>query len=301
MFWAIQTFDTLRLSYVERPCGTRLSDDSRKLIGLLAVHHGRNMLREDIVHIIWGADYDRPHQHRLSNCLWRLNRFRGPDGAPLKHSMLHIDRTGEVRLEPDSVTWLDLAEFERIQAGINVTAANLSRYDVSLIEKAVTLYRGDLLSDLDVDWILEPRNHAQQCYLDMLQMLIDHYSMRTAHGEVITYASRYIETDPYVEHVHAALIGACLASGRRSLAAAHAESCRRALVDDLSEPLGPELQRLIADANPSSRRKLHRGSPSRSVSIGHGDKVEQLQATLVKLLKTCETLLDELRDDATRR
>jgi len=180
-----------------------------------------------------------------------------------------------------------------------VRPGHIGNYDIALIEKAVNLYRGDLLPEFDVEWVQKARDHARQCYLDMLQILIDRFTMENVVDRLTTYADRYIQVDPYVEHVHLALISAYLASGRRSLAAARAETCRRVLVDELGVTLSPEAERIVLPLLPR-----HNATPSVQLpgrERGKPDRVGELRDTLSRLLVTCADLLNELQQSGPRR
>lgn len=299
MIWKITTFGGLKLSFNEHPHGRRLSRHSKALIAFLALHPGKNVRREELSDVLWSANYDNKHQRRLSTILWRLNHTRDAAGNRIKYSMLHIDPNGDVRIEPDNCTWIDLAEFQRVFKGIPANPAHISNYDIALIERAVDLYRGDLLPEFDVEWAQKVRDHARQCYLEMLQILIDRFTSENVLDKLATYADRYLRVDPYVEHVHVALISAYLASGRRSLAAASAEACQRIFVDDLGVAPSPEAECVLKPLLPPRRagaRRMRFTSQERT----RIDRVDELRDTLSQLLVTCAALLDELQTPGAR-
>jgi DNA-binding SARP family transcriptional activator len=298
--WNIYTFGCLRLLHGGHPYGERLSRHSKALIGLLVLRRGRNVRREEIVDALWSADYDKEHQRRLSTILWRLKNASDRDGRGIHVSMLHVDRNGDVRIEPDAYTWIDLAEFDSILHGVPVPPRDLGLYDLKLIEKAVALYRGDLLQDVDAQWAAETRDHARQCCLDMLQILIEHYARTQQLDKVAAYAERFIEIDPYVDNVHLALINAYLLGGRRALAASRAARCQRLIVDDLGIALTPEINTLLTALLPNRSAR-----PPRDVlsvrSRRRRDSIEPLLSSLFRLRTTCMALLDELQKiDAAR-
>jgi DNA-binding SARP family transcriptional activator len=287
----IRTFGSLQLFCGERSCGHRLSQSSRTLIALLALRYGRSVRREEIVNLLWAADYDKKHRRRLSTILWRLNQL-----AISKHGageIVRIAGDGDVRIEADAHTIIDLAEFETIFKAIPARVEQLRCGDVASIERAVDLHRGDLLEDIDAEWVSGARAHTRQCHLDLLQLLIEYFDNKGAPDRVIAYANHYIQIDPYVEFAHLALVKAYGMTGRLGLAASHADICRRVLVEDLGVPLSSETERVFASLVPGRlvvRPRKRRGAPRNPAP----NKVSELRSTLSQLLTTCAALLDEL-------
>ncbi|MDI1284214.1 MAG: BTAD domain-containing putative transcriptional regulator [Reyranella sp.] len=295
MAWTIRTFGSLHLTYNGRSYGGRLSLRSRALIAFLALRYGRNVRREEIVNVLWAAEYDKKHQKRLSTLLWRLNHARDSKGKAIRHSVLHVDRNGDIGIEPDSCTWIDLAAFEETFKAIPVDLKDLARYDVALMEKAIDLYRGEILPDMDAEWVTEARNHTRQCYLDMLHILVDYFGREKALDKVIAYADRYLQVDPYFERMHVLLINAHLASGRRSLAVASAKACEHLIVNDLGVALSPETEDVVR-ALLRVRRNYFQGlTPRPKDSLSRSHSIGQLRNRLWRLVTACEAVLDELK------
>jgi hypothetical protein len=79
------------------------------------------------------------------------------------------------------------------------------------------------------------------CWYFLSSIISDNQS----HEEVIKFADCFLRIDRYVDEVHIDIINTSLSVGRRSLAAARAETCRRAFNDDLGVALEGEMKRLI--------------------------------------------------------
>jgi DNA-binding SARP family transcriptional activator len=287
----IRTFGGLQLFYGGRSYGRRLSQHSRALLALLALRHGRSVRREEIVYLLWAADYDKTHRKRLSTILWRFNQVAPGKGG---REIVHIEGNGDVRIEADAHTHIDLAEFEAIFKAIPARVEQFRPGHVASIEKAIELYRGDLLEDMDTEWVSGARAHVRQCHLDMMQLLIEYCGNSTMPDKVITHASSYIQVDPYVESVHLALVRAYVTTGCLGLAAAHADICRRMLLDDLGVPLSPETEQIFASLTSGRTLPRSRVRPAASRTMP-ANRVSELRSTLSQLLITCAALLDELQ------
>src|SRR5262249_14799669 len=129
----------------------------------------------------------------LSDALWRLRQACEPeaaaDGAPPPLSVLCYEGD-TVRFNPDADVWFDVRDFETLLANPD---------DVAAQERAVDLYRGELLfGDYD-DWILLERERLRQLYLAALNRLIPAHKARGAWEAATLAAARLVQTDPYQE------------------------------------------------------------------------------------------------------
>ena len=141
--------------------GTRLAMGSvrqRAVLGLLALHHGVGLHRDAIVDALWS---DRPPASAVAEVQAYIHRIRASFGAPgARHGAGQTASTGgaltiatvgaSYRLEA-STDELDLAVFRRSVRDARSAAA---RGDLAaacrLYERALKLWRGDVLSDVEL-------------------------------------------------------------------------------------------------------------------------------------------------------
>lgn len=277
-----------------RPYGRRLSQHSRTLLALLVLRYGRSVRREEIIDLLWSANYDKVHRRRLSTILWRVNQPAPRDMQGCE--IVRIDENGDIRIDADANVHIDLAEFETVFKAIPARIEEFRCNDATAIEKAVDLYRGDLLEDMDIEWLRQTRAHLRQCHLDMLQLLIEYFDKSGQPDKVAAYANRFLQIDPYIESVHLALAKNYLTTGKAGLAAAQIDRCRRLLREDLGVPLSADTEFMLASLGLGQRRIKRRTSALAPCEgpIAAANRINDLCSTLSRLLVTCAELLDEL-------
>ena len=280
--------------------GSHLSATSKALISFLATRQGRSVGREEIVHSLWSIEYDKNTQHRLSTLLWRLRNL----GNVKKRipPLLLIEPTGDVRINGPDIVRTDVALFEDAVRRCRTEPTTADESDLAALTRSVGLYTADFLRDVELEWVAEKRQYLRQCYLDILQFLIEYYSHKHQHDDVIEYAEQFLRIDPYLESIHVLLIMACLATGRRSLAAARADTCRRVFNEELGVALADETRRLIsllasrADVRPSTMRLVSRTSSA----FEHSALVE-LRDACSQVVRLCSNLLSDGNENVTIR
>jgi predicted ATPase/DNA-binding SARP family transcriptional activator len=127
--------------------------------------------------------------------------------------------------------WLDVTEFEATTAG---------QPDMTHLQAAVDLYRGDFLHDFYLpdcaafeEWAAARRAKYQRLALAALTRLTDHYLSQAAYEAAEQYARRQLELDSLRESAHRQLMAVLARSGRRSAALVQYEACCRILAEAL--------------------------------------------------------------------
>ncbi|AID34842.1 MULTISPECIES: AfsR/SARP family transcriptional regulator [Mesorhizobium] len=300
MIWKVNTFGGLRLFYQNQTLGVHLSRTSKALIGMLAARQGRSIPRDEVTELLWSADYDKASQHRLSTILWRLRNLGDIGGQAASQRLVVIEPSGDIRINDCNVVNVDLAEFESAVVRCRIRRDEASPEDVAVLTRSADLYTADFLRDIDLEWVSEKRQYLRQCHLDILQFLIECHSHHCNYDEVIDYAGRFLRIEPYLETVHVFMIKACLATGRRSMAAARAEACRHAFMDELGVAVGPDTQLLLSSL--ASATKAHIRMPTKHrVERGVGGGVDgtglvQLKQACSQLVDVCSSLLLDAND-----
>lgn len=214
---------------------------------------------------------------RVSDCLW-LARKHLP-GFPL-----HATPTG-VGFDADQV-WVDVNEFRRLAR----------QGDPASLARAIDLYRGDLLPEQDLDWLLLEREHLYLSYVRALQALSTQLLQNGEPGQAVPLLETLNQIEPFDENHLRALLRAHQSSGGRGAALAAFDRFRIRLRDEMGlepEPATLELvMALRAQAAPpppsradlslptSPRDLFHRGQ----LSLWRGD-FRSLQACIEALGK----------------
>jgi DNA-binding SARP family transcriptional activator len=202
---------------------------AQALLAYLALRPGQAHPRGKLAALLW-ADSAEPHARAsLRQTLSTLGRALAAMTPP---SLVTGDHT--VVLDPAAAD-IDVAAFERAVA--EATPETL--------ERAATLYRGDLLEGLGVtsppfeEWLLTERERLRELALEALARLLAHYRQRDRADEAVRTALQLLALDPLQEPVHQVLMRLYAGQGRRGAALRQYQTCVEALQRELGvEPEG---------------------------------------------------------------
>lgn len=199
------------------------------VLAILASAGDRPVPRSRLAGEIWPELEEDRARRALATTLWRIGKTTataGSNGAQL----LRIG-TGDVMLHP--ATHCDLRDFRRL-------LAEAGSDDPVPLETAAALHHSDLLPDEDNLWCNIERESLRALLISALERLLDHYSTRADHANVIRIGQRLVATEPYLEHAHRALIRALGAMGERASAARQYDACAHLLRSELGLDPMPE-------------------------------------------------------------
>jgi TolB-like protein len=192
---------------------------NRALLAVLALAPAYSMPRARLATLLWGDRSEVQAQSSLRQALVALRN----DLAATDPSLLSIDRD-RLTLDPKRVE-VDAVEFQRLAAS----------EDVAALRRAASLYRGDLLGDMEVrdaafdEWLASERSRLAERAGDVLERLC----ARATGAERIHFAQRLVALDPLREASHRILTQIHAESGDKALAVRQYQLCRAALRDEL--------------------------------------------------------------------
>jgi DNA-binding SARP family transcriptional activator/class 3 adenylate cyclase/tetratricopeptide (TPR) repeat protein len=188
---------------------------ARSLLGLLALER-RTHPRSQLAARFWPDVLDESARTSLRSALSALRRTLGAD-ADL-HLLASRDTVGLAG--PDQV-WTDLGEFERL-------------VDEGRFEDALELSRGELLEDLDDDWVYERRDEHRASVVAVLELMAGAAEAAGDLAAAVALTRRQVALDPLSEEAHRELISRLAANGDRAAAL----TTYRRLADRFASELG---------------------------------------------------------------
>ena len=197
--------------HLELPASRR----ARSLLGLLAVER-RTHPRGQLAARFWPDVLDESARTSLRSALSALRRALGTDAD----RYLLATRDTVALAGPDEV-WTDVGEFERLVAE-------------GRLEDALELSRGDLLEDLDDDWVYERRDEHRTRVVALLERMATAAEAAGDLTAAVALTRRQVALDPLSEEAHRELIGRLAANGDRSAAL----RAYRRLADRFASELG---------------------------------------------------------------
>ena len=222
---------------------------TRALLAYLALPPGRRHSRLALVSLLWADRAEKQAQASLRQALVELNRvLERAVSAPL------IKDRDTVALDPESVQ-VDAAMFEDLAA----------KTDIGELERAATLYAGDLLQGFDIrdpayeEWLLFERQRFRGLAGAVLRRLSE---LQTGHKGVAT-AERLIALEPLQEEGYRTLMRLHAEAGELGLALRAYEVCRQVLKRELNVAPSCETEALHQEIRGSRYRKA---APERETS-----------------------------------
>lgn len=226
-------------------------DKVRALLAYLTVESVHPSRRDRLAGLLWPDLPEARGASNLRTALYDLrtalhDRQAQPPFLNITHSTLQLNR--------DAPIWADVLAFKDQVAAIEAATA-LDSKDPEYEERltgAAQLYTGAFLHGLAVDsgpfedWVLLQREALQLQALDVLERLVVLYQQRRDHEQVLVWARRQVELEPWREGSHRHIMRALAALGRRAEAVAQYERCCSVLWEKLGLEPEDETRALLA-------------------------------------------------------
>ncbi len=228
---------------------------AQALLAYLALRPGQAHPRDKLAALLWGDASDERARQSLRQGLSALRRGLG------RGRRLLLMEGETVTLSPEAVD-VDAAVFGRLVADGTPEA----------LERAVMLYRGDLLEGLGVgeppfeEWLLAERERLRELVMEALAKLAAHHARAGAIESAIRAAGRLVALDPLQEAAHRTLMRLYARQDRRGAALRQYQVCVSALERELGAEPEDETRRLYQDIlltppDPPSRAPRTQGGP----------------------------------------
>jgi DNA-binding SARP family transcriptional activator len=211
----VKVLGELALELDDRPLEPPASRRARSLLGLLVLER-RTHPRAQLAARFWPDVLDESARTSLRSALSAVRRALGSDAD----RYLVASRDGVALAGPDEV-WTDVAEFEGLVGE-------------DRLEEALELSSGDLLEDLDDDWIYDRREEHRSAVARLLERMAAGAQAAGDLAAALTLTRRQVALEPLSEDAHRELIGRLAAVGDRSAAL----TTYRRLADRFASELG---------------------------------------------------------------
>lgn len=167
----------------------------RSLLAYVLLDDGRSHPREVVSGALW-PDLDEPKaRRRLSQTLWQIQTVLG-DGEETGAYLL--TSPSGIRFNGDADLWVDVREFEESLD----RAAREPGGALRSLERAVELYRGDLLAGFYDDWFALERERLSMRYLGAIEQLVAVHKGSGRYERALQHARRLSLHDPFRESAH---------------------------------------------------------------------------------------------------
>ena len=250
----------LRLDVDGRPLPAIPSRRARSLLGWLALHPGLHP-RSRVAAVFWPDVLEHSSRGSLRTTLATLRRALGP------HADVLVGGRADVGL--DGAASVDTREIDRLVAA-------------DRLEDALALCDGELLADLDDDWVLAARQAHRERVGELLAALGARAEAVGDRDAAVRHARRRLELDPLSEDAARALMQRLGEAGDGAAAIAVFETFRGALRRDLGMAPSAET-RALAEALRAPARAPEAtlpdalARPDHAPLVGRGDQLAALR------------------------
>jgi DNA-binding SARP family transcriptional activator len=240
------------------------------LLAHVLLHRSRPVSRASLAFLLWEDETEATARANL-----RRHLLHVAQALPESTEPWLLVETDSVQWNPDAPIWLDVDEFERL-----VTRAD-ARAD------AVALYAGDLLENLDDEWLFLPRERLRTQYLRALDELVIEARSRRRFPAAIDYAQRILSAEPLREDAVRQLMAIRYESGDRAGALQTYERFVRLLRSEIDVDPMPETvalrDRIMRNADVANAARAQPPDPTAQPRVmlgfaGRTTEMEQLRA-----------------------
>lgn len=205
----------------------------QELFSYLLLHRRRPHARELLADRLQGEGPAARSRKGLRQALWQLQTaLDSAVRASDEHVLLVAADT--IQVNPLATPWLDVAVFEEAcKACASVPGAALDAEQAQDLDRAVTLYQGDLLEGWYQDWCLFERERLQNIFITTLDKLMAYCTAHGIYERGVAYGVRALRRDRARERTHRWLMRLHYLAGDRTAALRQYALCVAALDEEL--------------------------------------------------------------------
>ncbi|MBV9103996.1 MAG: hypothetical protein JO060_10410, partial [Candidatus Eremiobacteraeota bacterium] len=261
----IELFGTMRVEADGAPLHASMRTEALRLLAFLIVRRHTPMARDQVAFTLWPDSTEESARATLRRQLYNLRI-----GVPATQKpLLEVD--GEMlQWNAHAGVLVDVVEFERCA----------DRDDAGAIE----FYAGDLLEQMDDEWVMPERTRLRALYVEVLWRLASRARARRDGATAERYLQRLLSTDPWREDAVRSLMSVRYENGDAAAALAACADFETRLRDEIGAGLMREtvqLREAIVRHEPIARPAVANNLPAHTSSfVGRDDDVAHI-ATLV--------------------
>jgi DNA-binding SARP family transcriptional activator len=204
----------------------------QELLSYLLLFRAKPHRREIVADALWGSGDTTQSRKYLRQAIWEFHGVFDGEGR-IGHDVLLIDPTW-IQVNPDADVWLDVAEIESaFDAARGIRGDDLDPALAAVLERAMGLYRGDLLEGWYQDWCLFERERLRAMYVMTVEKLLAYHESRQQFDDGFACGERILRQDRAHERTHWRLMRLRYQAGDRTGAMRQYAACVTALREEL--------------------------------------------------------------------
>jgi DNA-binding SARP family transcriptional activator len=265
----------------------------RELLAYLLLHPNRAHRREALASMLWGNTATAQSKKYLRQALWQVQTALRLEGQAPAVLLLNLDT---VRVNPAAGVRTDVAEFEEACAAVRgVHGESFDVATLEVVQRAVGLYRGELLHGWYSDWLLSERDRLQEVYLGLLDKLLAYHAGRGNLDHGLACGATILKHDKARESSHRHLMRLYYAAGDRAAALRQYERCAGALARELA--VDPSAATVTLYEQIRDEKKRTSAAPHLLPPLPSGAALPEILSHLQQVERLLDTLQEKVRQD----
>ncbi len=200
---------------------------AREILAYLFHYRGKHVLKDKILEDIWPNFAPERASALFHTNLYQLRRVLKT--TPGEQPIMHKDKKyflNQREFSSDIDNFLALTGDTEEKGAIQPVAA-------AKLERAVSLYRGDYMEDLDYHWVEAEREQLKQVYLTLLERLAHGYTERGDLDQAASCLRTVLSCNPLLEDTHVFLMKIYARMGDRMAVMQQYQNLSRVLEQEL--------------------------------------------------------------------
>lgn len=234
----IELLGGLKVQILDRQITRFQTQKTGALLAHLAMQPERQLAREMVAETLWPNGEPNAIRNRLNQAVSSLRRQLHP--PEMGSTRVLLANHNQLGLNWDIVK-VDVFEFQHLIRGAQDPLSTAEQ--VQMLQRAVELYKGELLAGMFEDWCLHDRLHLSELCVEAMDKLIRHLVEQGLLEEALDIANRRLMFDQDDEAAHAKLIRLYLRMGRPRAALRQFDEIRQRNAD-LGLECSPAILRL---------------------------------------------------------
>ena len=230
----IRTFGNIEIRYQERilTISDWMTQTSRDLF-LLFLANPKGLTKGEVGVIFWPDSSPGELKLRFKNAIYRMRHAIGSDVVLFQDNKYLFNQGVDYDYD--------------VQNFINaIKKAREEKRDpekIDALSRAVSLYKGNYLPEMDDDWVVADREKYQIMYLQAAEQLTPLLMKYGEFGKTMEVAQKGLDHNPYHEPLHRIIMQAYYARGDRVSITQQFEKCREQLKSEIGvEPSEQTIQ-----------------------------------------------------------
>ena len=199
------------------------------LLARLAYPPLRPHRREELMELLWPDDEPKAVQLRLRVALATLRKLFSLPQAPPRSIIISDHK--QVSLNPEYF-YSDIEIFDNLLE--NEKNSRVGSESISLLEQSMNFYKGNLLPEMDEEWVYGERERLASKAINALRSLANLYWEQNAIDSALSVMRRALQIDPFREENHIELMKLLIAAGQPATAIQQYEAFKRILSEQLN-------------------------------------------------------------------